>query len=294
MTKQSNTGKIICPKCKSDKVKKRGLRKTAHRGKIQRYRCNSCKYSFCLDNGFFRMRNTPQKITLCMDLFYRGVSTRKVQEHLKMFYPHNCDHSTILRWLRKYAKMIAKFTDSLKLKCGEELQVDEMEHKTKSNKSWFIDAIDTQTRFMSASNYSYRRDQKEVKQVISTAKNKTQTPIKIIQTDGWLAYPAVIKRVFGYYNLKKGLVKHKKLDASKGDGFNVRIERLHNSIRERTKIFRSFKRLHSAKAIMKGYEIFYNFIRKHQAIDKCPYELATDLKLENPNKWLELIKLVKK
>ena len=40
---------------------------------------------------------------------------------------------------------------------------------------------------------------------------------------------------------------------------------------------------------MKGYEIFYNFIRKHQAIGKCPYELATDLELKNPNKWLELI-----
>ena len=28
---------------------------------------------------------------------------------------------------------------------------------------------------------------------------------------------------------------------------------------------------------------------KHQAIGYYPYELATDLKLENPNKWLELI-----
>jgi len=42
---------------------------------------------------------------------------------------------------------------------------------------------------------------------------------------------------------------------------------------------------------MKGYAIFYNFIRKHQALGKCPYELATDLKLTQGNKWLELIKL---
>ena len=44
---------------------------------------------------------------------------------------------------------------------------------------------------------------------------------------------------------------------------------------------------------MKGFEIYYNFINKHQAIDKCPYELATNLKLNNPNKWLELIQLSK-
>lgn len=41
---------------------------------------------------------------------------------------------------------------------------------------------------------------------------------------------------------------------------------------------------------MKGFEIHYNFIRKHLALNKTPSELATDIKLEG-NKWLELIEL---
>ncbi len=44
---------------------------------------------------------------------------------------------------------------------------------------------------------------------------------------------------------------------------------------------------------MKGFEIYYNFINKHQAINKCPYELdIPDFKEElkhAKNKWLELI-----
>ena len=44
---------------------------------------------------------------------------------------------------------------------------------------------------------------------------------------------------------------------------------------------------------MKGYSVFYNFITKHQTLNKCPYELANDLKLENENKWLELIRISK-
>ena len=32
--------------------------------------------------------------------------------------------------------------------------------------------------------------------------------------------------------------------------------------------------IESASAIMKGYEIYYNLIRKHQGINCCPYELA--------------------
>jgi hypothetical protein len=49
----------------------------------------------------------------------------------------------------------------------------------------------------------------------------------------------------------------------------------------------------SPPAIMKGYEIYYNFIRKHQGIKCCPYELAIpELELGN-NKWLDLIKMSK-
>jgi hypothetical protein len=69
---------------------------------------------------------------------------------------------------------------------------------------------------------------------------------------------------------------------------------IYNSLRQRTKTFRGFHgSIDSANAILKGFEVYYNFIRVHQAIKKCPYELATDLKLEDNNKWLELIKLSK-
>lgn len=45
---------------------------------------------------------------------------------------------------------------------------------------------------------------------------------------------------------------------------------------------------------MKGIEVYYNFITKHQAINCCPYELATNLKLKSNNKWIELIKLARR
>ena len=53
---------------------------------------------------------------------------------------------------------------------------------------------------------------------------------------------------------------------------------------------RQFKEEWSARLIMKGFEIFYNFCRKHTGINKYPYEMVTDLKL-GKNKWLDLINL---
>lgn len=80
---------IKCRFCQSSNTTKKGFRKTQNRGKIQKYCCKDCNRLFVLDDGFFKMRNSPQKITLCLDLFFKGVSTRQVQAHLQQFYPHN-------------------------------------------------------------------------------------------------------------------------------------------------------------------------------------------------------------
>lgn len=292
--------KNICSICNSGNVIKWTTRKTQNRGIIQRYRCKDCGKTFTIDDGFFRMRNAPQKITCALDLFYRGVSVRKVQEHFQAFYPHNSHFSNIYRWVIKYSKKIGKFTEKLKVYSSGAIEFDEMEyHRRKSentkgvDKNWFIDCIDVDTRFMISSGYSKSRSQKAIKQILLNIKDKTPE-IKKITTDGLTAYRNVVKKTFGYdkHNQKYN-VEHQVRNASKGDGFNYKVERLHSNIRARTKTMRGFHgSISSAYYIMQGYEIYYNFIREHMAIKKCPYELACpELKLNGVNKWLSLINL---
>jgi len=297
---EKEVNKICCPKCKSKNFKKNGKRKTENRGLIQRYQCKECNFRFTHDDGFFRMRNHPNKITLCLDLFYRGVSTRKVQEHLQAFYPKNSSHKSIYKWVVKYSEMIGKFTDKIKVSGGSEVQLDEMEYHRREegkglSKDWFIDSIDVKTRYMVSAKYFKSRGQTELREVMRSVKIKTEGYVTTLTTDGYTAYEKIIKQVWGYNKTKRRYnIFHNKVTQLKGEGFNIYIERMHNSIRQRTENFRGFHGcVESAQAIMKGYEIFYNFIRKHQAIKCCPYELATDIKLENPNKWLELIGMSK-
>jgi transposase-like protein len=148
-----------------------------------------------------------------------------------------------------------------------------------------------------ASKYFKSRGQNEIREVLSKVKYKTEGYVTTITTDGWQVYGKVIKKTWGYNNKEKKFnVFHNRVNASKGEGFNLYVERMHNSIRERTKTFRGFHGcVESADLIMKGYAIFYNFIRKHQSINCCPYELAIpNLTLKSENKWLELINLSKK
>ncbi len=293
--------KTICPKCKSKEVIKWGKRKTENRGKVQRYCCKSCSETF-VNDAFSRMRNNPQKITCAIDLFYRGLSTRGVQEHFKAFYPHNSDHSTILRWIRKYSLKIANYTDNLKLQTGSYIEVDEMEfHRRKSHKkklgidkNWLINGIDVKTRFLVGSNFTKERSKKELKKVLSGVKDKSVN-VKIIQTDGLTAYDKIVKKTWGYDNkIGEYKIEHRVKTQLKGEGFNIWVERLHNSIRQRTQNFRGLHgSVESAYALFKGMQIFYNFVDKHGALNgKTPSELAIpELKFKSPNRWLELIEM---
>ena len=182
------------------------------------------------------------------------------------------------------------------------MQVDEVEYNRRKSpkrrgvdRNWFIDSIDTETRFMVSSNFAKSRDMTAIKKVLGNARKKTENQFKIITSDGYNAYVKSVLSVFGYHRFQKGEIEHNVVTASNGEGFNCPIERLHNNLRSRTKTFRGFHgSVESANAIMKGWEIYYNFITKHQAIDCCPYQLAIPtLKLNPENKWLQLIKLAK-
>jgi len=297
------TNKIICPKCKSNEVIKWGKRKTDNRGKVQRYCCKSCSETFISD-PFYKMRNSPQKITCALDLFHRGLSTREVQNHFKAFFPHNSSNVSIYKWVKKYNLKIANFTDNLKINTGSYIEVDEMEyHRRKSHKkgskgvdkNWFIDGIDVKTRFMINSTYVKNRSQVNLKKVLSNIKNKTGEQVKIVQTDGLTAYDNIVKQNWGYDNHKREYkIEHRVKTQLKGEGFNIWVERLHNTIRQRTTGFRGLHgSVKSAYALMKGIEIFYNFVKPHEALKgKTPSEMAIpSLQFNTPNRWLELIQI---
>ena len=299
--------KISCPFCSSNNVIKRGVRKTENRGKVQRYGCKNCNKRFCIDDGFWKMKNHEKKITLCIDLYYKGVSFRKLQEHLRAFYSHNSHYSTIYRWIVKYSTIISKFTDNLQIKSGREIMSDEMEYYRRVSKNhkgreqnWFIDTFEIQTRFMIAGEYMKSRTNENLTKILKKTKFKTGEQVEIVTTDGLMGYPAVLRKTFSLQSpyhassRTKSKIIHNVVIASER-GFNHPIERLHNTIRERTKVMRGFHGcLESAYAIMKGLEINYNFNRKHMALNsKTPAEIAIPQLELGINKWLDLIKLSK-
>src|SRR3990167_5466448 len=120
---------VQCPNCNKENVTKRGFRYTERREKIQKYFCKTCNHRFVLDTPFFRMRNKEQLITQCTDMYYSGMSFRKIADHLVRFFPKGVHYSTIYRWIMKYVPIMSNFTEKQNIKAGWQLQGDEVEYK---------------------------------------------------------------------------------------------------------------------------------------------------------------------
>jgi transposase-like protein len=175
-------GKIICQRCGSENYKKHGMRHNKKAWDIQRYLCRDCKYVFIVNPVFENAKASAATISKAIDLYMKGVSLRKIADHLKAenVEIHN---SSICRWIRKFNKVVQPYVDSfVPQQVGGVYHVDEMllhvrgedneMNMTLDNKenhayrffdnhySWLWNLMDSSTRFWICSRISQSRGAK--------------------------------------------------------------------------------------------------------------------------------------
>ena len=72
-----------------------------------------------------------------------------------------------------------------------------------------------------------------------------------------------------------------------GQVHNNKMERLNGEIRDREKTFRGLKTPDSP--ILKGYQIFHNYVRPHEGLGGRTPSEAAGVKVEGEDKWKTLI-----
>jgi transposase-like protein len=273
-----------CVFCNSNKVVKFGNRKGKHQVK-QRFKCKDCGKTFILNKSFERLKAEPKAITLCMDLYFKGLSLRKIKDTLEQFYSIKVHHETIRRWVNHFMKQINDYVADFKPNTSSQWHTDEMCIKDKGKWVWVWNTLDRDTRFLLASSVSKSRFVKDAKKHFLEAKRVAQGKPEFVITDGLKAYHKGFNKVF-YSN--KLDCRHIQLKDFQTKPNNNLVERFHGSLRERTKVVRGYKG--QSKQQVKNWQTYYNFIREHQGINTTPAE-QSGIKLQlNNNKWLEIIK----
>jgi len=290
---------IKCVHCKKSNFIKKGFRNTENRGKIQKYKCLECSKYFTNDDGFYRMRNSPKKITAGIDLYSSNLSSRKVRNHFRRHWEHNASHVTVLNWCRKYVLKVQKYVDTLQPKLSGQFYADETEiqrSRKDDRKDVFWCNVDWGTRYINATLYSPNpQNVQDAKEFIKSATKKWMP--KYIQTDAAMFYPKAMKSLFYSNRIAKGnwydklTVEHRINNHHKTGKHNVRIETVFSKIKDRVDDFRGLKALWSAPILMQGIIIQHNFVEAHTTTGKIPAELAGIKTGKETNKWQELISL---
>jgi putative transposase len=131
----------------------------------------------------------------------------------------------------------------------------------------------------------YTRNTADVSPLLAKGKEITKTRPKTFITDGaYNFHTAYEKELYTVKGLRTKHIKHIRLQ---GDMNNNKMERMNGEVRDREKTMRGLKKMDTP--ILKGYQLFHNYIREHEALDgKTPAEKC-GIKIEGKNKWLTLI-----
>jgi putative transposase len=204
------------------------------------------------------MRYSPRIVAISLDLYLKGISYRKISNHLKQFYDLTIAHTTICRWIKKYTARIGEYVLSLEPNFGNVWHSDEMKIKIKGEWRWLWNMMDKKTRFQLASEITVRREIADAQKAFQQAKKIGKKKPKLIITDGLQAYKRAFKIEFHDSKFSVRYV------INSGFGLNGILERMQSGIREREKVLRGLKV--DKTPIFKGWMIYYNFIRPHQAL----------------------------
>ena len=258
-----------CKYCLSGTAKPAG----SMRGK-KMVRCLQCGKRF-IDNGNLpSMRVNKHAIVTAMSLYFEGLSARKVSRQLESIYGEKVSQVTIWKWVRKYSTLVSEYVKTLSPQIGGKWHHDETVIRCEWQNQWFWEMIDEDTRFLVASHLSETRSLEDTvavfRQAVETAKGRPQA----LFVDGSMQYDAAFNRVF-YSRYKVAKVELVKRIGIRSRETNNIVERLHETVKERTRPMRGFKNQDSARAILNGYVVNYNFARPHMTLKgKTPAEQA--------------------
>lgn len=230
------------------------------------------------------MKYDPRVVTTTPDLYFKGVSLRKIADHLKQCYSLEIDHSTVYRWIDKYTEIIEAYVATLEPEVGNIWHTDEMKIKFGGEWRWLWNVMDERTRFHLVSVITETRETKDAQRAFKESKKVAGKKPRAMVTDGLQSYKGAFKKEFYDHHQS---CKHI-ADVALQESLNNVLERMHGSIREREKVMRGLKV--DETPIIPMNQIYYNFIRPHQALNgKTPAEMA-GIGVEGENKWKELIK----
>jgi transposase-like protein len=270
-----------CKYCQSTSIVKHGKV-----GNKQRYLCKKCGHKFIEGSDFPKMRTESRIISSSIDLYFEGLSVRKIQTQIEKLYGVHVSQMTVWKWVMKYSKLTSRFVETLRPCLLGVYHVDETAIKCKGVQKWFWEIIDEQTKFLVAGHLSGSRTTEDVIALFEKSVRVAKSKPTSIYCDGLPAY------VDGYNKVFRTLKMEGRPELIRSVGIrNVHnqnaVERLHSTLKDRLKPTRGLKGESTVRTLLEGWVVHYNYVRKHQTLKMTPAQASG---IDMKNDWHLLVK----
>ncbi len=211
-------------------------------------------------------------------------------EHFRQAYGLRVSHMAVYRWLVHYSGLAAEWLDAQGLAVGKQWHVDETVVFVDGEPRYLWNVLDGETRMLLATHIISRtRTIDHTRAPLRKAKAATPCRPEEVLTDGMQAYPFTVSKEFGRMGGRTGYTNpHRRVPSIRAKDSNNRIERLHGSEKDRVKVMRGFDADGGAAAIMEGWRVHYDVVRKHLSLGKTPAE-AAGLDLPDGFRWKAIL-----
>jgi transposase-like protein len=289
--------KVACDKCQSADVTSKGVRHNKS-GDLQRYVCRACGRRFVGRDGFLKRRADPNNIARSLELYYRGMSVRDVQEYLEQVERLKVSHMTVYRWIVAYSKLAAEWMDQQGARTSGSWHIDETVVNIDGRNEYLWNVLDGETRFALSTHISHDRSMKNTRIPIAKAKAATPDRPSDFFSDGMNSYPEAISKELGrratpFDDPKqvKGhgwFTPHRRVPSIRAKLSNNKIARYHGTEKQRFKVMRAFDGPAGASVLSEGHRVHYNLVREHEALGMTPGE-AAGIPMPDGMRWKAII-----
>lgn len=268
-----------CKYCGSSHVVKNGKSRKG----IQNWLCRNCGKGFVNSKALPRMKSPISHVSSAVYLYYTGSSLNEIRRHIEQQHGILPSDATIYNWVTRFSKIAINEAQKHIPNVGDTWVADETVLDIGGKKWWLWDIIDYDTRYLLASHLSQSRTTKDAQKLMELASAKAKKTPKVVITDKLASYLDGIELAFGADT--KHIPSKPFIDK---DSTNI-IERFQGTLKDRTKVMRGFKKPESARLMLDGWLVYYNFFRPHEGLkDKTPAQVA---KIKFPyQNWLDVVR----
>ena len=217
-----------------------------------------------------RPHATPHEKGAAVDMYFDGLSYRRIAGNMEQYFGRETDAATVYRWVRESTGKADEILRPMKVNTGREWVADEMVVNVGGEKMWLFNVMDSDTRFVLAAYLTPERTTRAAQTTLALARERSANPPEILKTDGLRSYRQALPRAF-----PTRMVKHTVSQGIKAEINNNMSERLQGTFRDRDKTLRGLKGRDTGQAYIDGLVLHYNYFRPHEGLeDKRPADAA--------------------